>query len=112
MPAVTANVRASSTSDAWLLPPSPTPKWFTSTSDRATVTSLGCARVPFIRASAVRHGSVPPHLAESPQSPSPPFHSTVVSALNANAPVISRQTSQTVCQELLGKVAGKIGLWL
>src|SRR5207248_10525066 len=61
-------------------PPSPMPRWPTTTSDRATITSLGSARVPLIRASAVRHGNVPPHLTASSQSPLPPFHSTGASA--------------------------------
>src|SRR5205823_9889776 len=85
-PAVTVSDRPSRTRDARLLPPSPTVKWHTSTSARANVTRLGLSCVPLIRASAVRDGSVPPHMTASSQLPPPPFHSTVVPAHNAVAP--------------------------
>src|ERR1043166_8608709 len=63
--------------EATLLPPSATLKWFTSTLVWARITWLGLSRVPLIRASAVRDGNVPPHMAAFSQLPSPPFQSTV-----------------------------------
>ena len=73
-------------SEARLLPPSATLKWFTSTFVCANITWLGLSCVPLIRASAVRDGSVPPHRAASSQLPLPPFQSTVVPAHDAVAP--------------------------
>src|SRR5258708_26288544 len=80
--------------EAWLLPPSATLKWFTRTFVWAKITSLGLSFVPLIRASAVRDGSLPPHMAAFSQAPPPPFHSTVVPALNADTPAaIKRQAA-------------------
>src|SRR5437879_4755599 len=81
--------------EAWLLPPSATLKWFTSTFVRAKITSLGLSCVPLIRASVVRDGSVPPHIAAFSQAPPPPFHSAVVPA-DAGAPAaVKRQAIRT-----------------
>src|SRR5437667_4117725 len=108
-PAVTVNERPSRTRDARLLPPSPTVKWLTSTSARANVTWLGCSRAPLIRASAVRDGSAPPHIVASSQLPSPPFHSTVVPALNADTPAtIKTPAARTVSKRPPSKL-GKRG---
>src|SRR5437762_13149830 len=71
--------------EARLLPPSATLKWFTSTFVWARITSLGLSCVPLIRASAVRDGSVPPHMTAPSQLPPPPFHSAVVPAHDAVA---------------------------
>src|SRR3989442_9465147 len=71
--------------EARLLPSSATLKWFTSTFVWARITWLGLSCVPLIRASAVRDGSVPPHMGASSQLAPPPFHSTVVPAHNAVA---------------------------
>src|SRR6266850_7950740 len=71
--------------EATLLPPSATLKWLTSTLVWARITWLGLSRVPLIRASAVRDGSVPPHMAAFSQAPPPPFHSAVVPAHDAVA---------------------------
>src|SRR5688572_4834023 len=99
-PVVLANIQASTrgqrgpfqTQRAWLLPPSPTAKRVTSTFVRARIAWLGFSRVPLIRASAVRDGSVPPHMAAFSQAPSPPFHSTVVPAHAAVALATARLT--------------------
>src|SRR5438477_1548285 len=71
--------------EAKLLPPSATLKWFTSTFVWARITWLGLSCVPLIRASAVRDGSVPPHMPAFSQAPPPPFHSAVVPAHDAVA---------------------------
>src|SRR5256885_15736959 len=93
MAELTVNDGPSRMRDARLLPPSATLKWFTSTFVWARITWLGLSCVPLIRASAVRDGSVPPHLTASSQLPPPPFHSTVVPAHNAVAPATARLTS-------------------
>src|SRR5688572_22658051 len=96
MPPLAVNEGPSRIREAWLLPPSPTAKRVTSTFVCARITWLGFSRVPLIRASAVRDGSVPPHIDASSQFPSPPFHSTVVPALDANTPAnIKRPTART-----------------
>src|SRR5439155_3073328 len=83
---LTVNEGPSRIREARLLPPSETLKWFTSTFVWAKITWLGLSCVPLIRASAVREGRVPPHMAAFSQAPPPPFHSTVVPAHNAVAP--------------------------
>src|SRR5688572_17985126 len=80
MPPLAVNEGPSRISEARLLPPSPTARRVTSTFVCSRITSLGFSRVPLIRASAVREGSVPPHMAAFSQAPPPPFHSTVVPA--------------------------------
>src|SRR5438094_7885195 len=80
MAPLTVNEGPSRIREARLLPPSATLKWFTSTFVWARIAWLGLSCVPLIRASAVRDGSVPPHMAAFSQAPSPPFHSTVVPA--------------------------------
>src|SRR5687767_6250130 len=85
MPPLAVNEGPSRIREAWLLPPSPTAKRVTSTFVWARITWLGFSFVPLIRASAVRDGSVPPHMAAFSQGPSPPFHSTVVPAHDAVA---------------------------
>src|SRR5438034_2303245 len=90
MELLTVNEGPSMTREARLLPPSPILKRVTSTFVWARITWLGFSRVPLIRASAVRDGSVPPHMAASSQLPPPPFHSTVVPALNADTPASIR----------------------
>src|SRR5947208_3337369 len=85
MDPLTVNEGPSRIRDARLLPPSATLKWFTSTLVWARITWLGLSCVPLIRASAVRDGSVPPHMAAFSQAPPPPFHSAVVPAHDAVA---------------------------
>src|SRR5437870_12962698 len=85
MAALTVNEGPSRIREARLLPPSATLKWFTSTFVWARITWLGLSCVPLIRASAVRDGSVPPHMAAFSQAPPPPFHSAVVPAHDAVA---------------------------
>src|SRR5258705_6553074 len=82
---LTVNEGPSRIREARLLPPSATLKWFTSTFVSARITWLGLSCVPLIRASAVRDGSVPPHMAAFSQAPPPPFHSAVVPAHGAVA---------------------------
>src|SRR5438046_8755965 len=77
---LTVNEGPSRIREARLLPPSATLEWFTSTFVWAKITWLGLSCVPLIRASAVRDGIVPPHMAAFSQAPSPPFPSTVVPA--------------------------------
>src|SRR5437879_3881842 len=89
--------------EARLLPPSATLKWFTSTFVWARITWLGLSCVPLIRASAVRDGSVPPHIVASSQLPAPPFHSTVVPAHNAVAPAT---TARPVSARYTSRFAG------
>src|SRR5947207_6628587 len=86
MPPLAVNEGPSRIREAGLLPPSPTLKRFTSTFVWARITWLGLSCVPLIRASAVRDGSVPPHIAAFSQPPPPPFHSAVVPAHDAVAP--------------------------
>src|SRR5258706_12414263 len=76
----------SRTRDARLLLPSATLRWLTITFVCANVTWPGFSFVPLTRASVVRDGSVPPHMAASSQLPLPSFHSPVVAAHNAVAP--------------------------
>src|SRR6266536_1729073 len=83
---ITVNEGPSRIREARLLPPSATLKWFTSTLVWARITWLGLSCVPLIWASAVRDGSVPPHMAAFSQAPPPPFHSAVVPAHNAGTP--------------------------
>src|SRR5262245_41687046 len=85
MAALTVNDGPSRIIEARLLPASATLKWFTSTFERARTTWLGLSCVPLIRASAVRDGSVPPHMTVFSQAPPPPFHSAVVPAQDAVA---------------------------
>src|SRR5436189_1304881 len=85
MPPLAVNEGPSRISEARLLPASPTLKRVTSTFVWARITWLGFSRVPLIRASAVRDGSVPPHMAAFSQEPPPPFHSAVVPAHDAVA---------------------------
>src|SRR5437867_4404246 len=66
---LTVNDGPSRIRKARLLPPSATLKWFTSTFVWARITWLGLSCVPLIRASAVRDGSVPPHMAAVSQEP-------------------------------------------
>src|SRR5438093_5135942 len=80
MPPLAVKEGPSRIREARLLPPSPTPKRVTSTFVWARITWLGFSRVPLIRASAVRDGSVPPHEAASSHFPLPPFQSIVVPA--------------------------------
>src|SRR5688572_1572360 len=85
MPPLAVNEGPSRISEARLFPPSPTLKRLTSAFVWARITWLGFSFVPLIRASAVRDGSVSPHMAAFSQAPSPPFHSTVVPAHDAVA---------------------------
>src|SRR3989441_13299297 len=85
MPPLAVNEGPSRIIEAWLLPPSATLKWFTSTFVWARITWLGLSCVPLIRASAVREGRVPPHMAAFSQASPPPFHSAVVPAHDAVA---------------------------
>src|SRR5687767_5025193 len=85
-PPLAVNEGPSRISEAWLLPPSATARRVTSTFVRARITSLGFSRVPLIRASTVRDGSVPPHRAGSAQSPAPPCQFIVVPADEDLAP--------------------------
>src|SRR5687767_15250641 len=93
----TVNEGPSMTSEATLLPPSPTLKRVTSTFVWARITSLGFSRVPLIRVSVVRDGSMPPHMAAFSQAPEPPFHWTVVPAHDAVAPAtVKRHAARRV----------------
>src|SRR3989441_5866743 len=85
MPPLAVNEGPSRIREARLLPPSATLKRVTSTFVWARITWLGLSCVPLIRASAVRDGSVPPHMAAFSQAPPPPFHSAVVPAHDAVA---------------------------
>src|SRR5437870_1709347 len=85
MDPLTVNDGPSRIIEARLLPPSATLKWFTRTLVWARITWLGLSCVPLIRASAVREGRVPPHMASFSQAPPPPFHSAVVPAHDAVA---------------------------
>src|SRR5207247_10504952 len=93
MELLTVNEGPSMTREARLLPPSPILKRVTSTFVWARITWLGFSRVPLIRASVVRAGSVPPHMAAFSQAPPPPFHSAVVPAHDAVA--LAMATSPT-----------------
>src|SRR3989441_5742750 len=96
MPPLAVNEGPSRIREARLLPPSATLKRVTSTFVWARITWLGLSCVPLIRASAVRDGSVPPHMAAFSHAPSPPFHSAVVPAHDAGAPAaVKRQVIRT-----------------
>src|SRR5688572_13205651 len=92
MPPLAVNKGPSRIREARLLPPSATARRVTSTFVWARITWLGFSLVPLIRVSAVRDGSAPPHMAAFSHAPLPPFHSTVVPALNAVALATARVT--------------------
>src|SRR5687767_11304398 len=94
MPPLAVNEGPSRIREAWLLPPSATLKRVTSTFVCARITWLGFSRVPLIRASVVRDGRVPPHMAAFSQAPPPPFHSAVVPAHDVTPPIAGNPTAR------------------